>query len=115
MKTTEQYFQEFYNEIRYQIKQGSQANFTRANKIWAEYEAAQQSKQADKETIHKQAQNGMDNLIDPLLDSTKELLRIIKSRQQSEQAEGGCTCERDIVGNFVHPDLDCLVHFPRRK
>lgn len=48
MKTTEQYFQEFYDEIRYQIEQQVKANFTRANKIWAEYEAAQQSKQVIK-------------------------------------------------------------------
>ena len=45
MKTTEQYFQEFYNEVRYQVEQGAKANFTRANQIWEEYEAAQQSVQ----------------------------------------------------------------------
>ena len=44
---SEQYFQEFYNEVRYQIEQGAMANFTRANQIWAEYEAAQQHKTLD--------------------------------------------------------------------
>ena len=45
MKTTEQYFQEFYNEIRYQIEQGEKADFTRANQIWSEYERAKGSTQ----------------------------------------------------------------------
>jgi hypothetical protein len=39
MKTTETWFDEFYNEVRYQIEQGAKANFTRSNQIWAEYSA----------------------------------------------------------------------------
>ena len=39
MKTTETWFDEFYNEVRYQIEQGAKADFTRSNQIWAEYSA----------------------------------------------------------------------------
>jgi len=41
MKTTETWFDEFYNEVRYQIEQGAKADFTRSNQIWAEYSAQQ--------------------------------------------------------------------------
>ena len=37
-KTTEDYFQEFYNEVRRQAEQ-EQPNFTRANQIWEEYQS----------------------------------------------------------------------------
>jgi len=42
----------------------------------------------EKEVIRKQAQDGMDSLIDPLLESTKELIRILKSRQTKRAADG---------------------------
>lgn len=47
MKTTEQWFLEFYNEVRHQLELGSKGNFVRANQIWGEYRAAEQSVQSN--------------------------------------------------------------------
>ncbi len=54
MKTTEEYFQEFYNEMRYQLEQGVKANFARANKIWAKYEASQSAQSDELSTLRAQ-------------------------------------------------------------
>lgn len=43
----------------------------------------------EKDVIRKQAQDGMDSLIDPLLESTKELIRILKSRPTKRAIDEG--------------------------
>ena len=40
LKSVEEYFQEFYNEVRYQIEQDENRDFIRANEIWNEYESS---------------------------------------------------------------------------
>ena len=38
MNETERYFQQFYNEVRFQIELGNRSDFSRVNQIWNEYQ-----------------------------------------------------------------------------